>query len=460
MRCINAKRQCGGYQNDLVGYRQYGLPGAAKNFSSSMSTARKCTLPKRVPIPGTDILPEDTIPTEITLDESNALALRAFYYDFCVVSTNRNLSRGYLAGLEQMIGRLGPKSDLAKVCQAIACASHGKPGQRPQFVQRAETSYHQLLGSLARTIEESNSVNNAEPRLVAMLLGLYQMVMTNLHDHGAHEIHARGLATLLKIENSPLSLLGPIMTAQNPGLARKHKDLGIFSVPSMSEISPTLDDLLVRLGVLWQRSEESTAPLDVFTLEEECRELDQQFAKWQYFRSPEFRPTTVHKIDLDQGAQRVAVGYWPGKIDTYFDLYVAGVWNIFRAARLILLGLSTTSNGTLGNEGNSMQYIKTTNHIVGDIFASIPYHLADNLPVFVEGIGKNADVDRGRTLGGLLLMHPLYVVSKISFLPDKTREYARDCLRCIGDEMGIGQACLMADDILGKWVYDYMARLS
>ncbi|KAH7311921.1 hypothetical protein BKA65DRAFT_157572 [Rhexocercosporidium sp. MPI-PUGE-AT-0058] len=384
------------------------------------------------------------------MDESNALALRAFYYDFCVVSTNQNLSRGYLTSLEQMVNRLGPKSDLAKVCQAIACASHGKPEQRPQFIQRAETSYHQLLGSLARTIEGSDSFNDAEPRLVAMLLGLYQIVMANQHDHGVHEIHARGLATLMKIESSPLSLLGPVLAVQNPGLARKHQPLGIFSVPFLTGNSPTLDNLLLRLNLFWKGYGSSTGLHHLSKLGGEYIELDQQFARWEDCRSLDFRPTTIKKIDSDKDAKSFAVGYWPGKVDTYFDLFVASVWNIFRTARLILLAILTKVGESLRNEDNTMQYIKTANHIVEDILASIPYHLADNLPLFVEGIDGKSDVHSGRSLGGLLLMHPLYAISNMNLLPDETREYARSCLRWISDEMGIGQAGLMADAELDR----------
>jgi hypothetical protein len=129
----------------------------------------------RVPIPGTDVLPPDTIPIETSQAESNALALRAFFYDYCIISTNPNLSRGFLSGLEMMAYRLGPKSDLVKACQAVAFASHGKPLHRPQLVHKAEMFYQELLGSLAMAIESPASADATETKLVAMLLGLYQV---------------------------------------------------------------------------------------------------------------------------------------------------------------------------------------------------------------------------------------------------------------------------------------------
>lgn len=172
-------------------------------------------------------------------------------------------------------------------------------------------------------------------------------------------------------------------------------------------------------------------------------DLDQRFAEWEDFRPQDFHPTTIHGITSDQDTQKPAVGYWPGKVDTYFDLYVAGVCNIHRTARL-LLAMLIHLDGALENS-TYVHYINTATSVVKDIFASIPYHLADNLPVFVNGVTNREEIDPGRSLGGLLLMHPLYVISKMEFLDDGMREYARHCLRWIGNEMGIGQAGLMAD---------------
>lgn len=140
-----------------------------------MSIARKCSLPPRVPIPGTGLFQDDVIPSETSEAESNSLSLRAFLYDFCVVSTNKHLSKGYLSGLELMVRRSGPDSDLVKACQAVSFALHGKPLNRPKMVHKAATFYQHLLGSLVRAIQSPEVANTAESRIVVMLLGLYQV---------------------------------------------------------------------------------------------------------------------------------------------------------------------------------------------------------------------------------------------------------------------------------------------
>ena len=175
MRCIKANRGCGGYEDVAFSAFRLHEPQGANQWLSFISTARKCSMPMRVPTPGTDVLPEDTLPVETSQAESNALALRAFFHDYCITSTNPNLSRGFLSGPEMIAYRLGPKSDLAKACQAVSFASHGKPLCRPNLVHKAEIFYQELLGSLVRSIESPASTNATESKLVAMLLGLYQV---------------------------------------------------------------------------------------------------------------------------------------------------------------------------------------------------------------------------------------------------------------------------------------------
>ena len=174
MRCITARRICGGYEDGANRtFRQFdGLDGGLVPFKSM---ARKCSLPVRVSGPGTDILPEDGQPKEVSDEKVEEFSLRAFFYDYCIVSMNRSLSRGYLDGLELMLHHLGWHSDLAKACKVVAFANHGINLCRPVLTRKAEILYHDLLGSLAKAIQNPGVANNAESLMIAMLLGLYEV---------------------------------------------------------------------------------------------------------------------------------------------------------------------------------------------------------------------------------------------------------------------------------------------
>ncbi|KAI1868505.1 uncharacterized protein JN550_006421 [Neoarthrinium moseri] len=437
MRCIKAHRVCGGYEDgEFTAFRQYG-PQAIDETSpsgsspSTASTARKCSLPARVPVPNSDVLTEDAIPPETSEEESNELALRAFFYDFCITSPNANISRGYLSSIEALAHRLGPGSDLVKACQIISFASHGKPLNRPSFVTKGEFLYQDLLGSLARTMNQHSPGNFVEARLKSMLLGLYQITMATETDYGHHEAHCGGLIALMKAEQMPLSTLS----------------IGVLPGPLFVGPAQGLDSLLIGFDSLWTRQQAPLSVNDLREIRNESIALDQQFVRWQSSRASGFEPTTMGYVRQAQYGSDVSVGYWPGRIDTYFDLYVAGIWNIFRATRLLLKALIIKLSDAVTNATEPwIMHVLDVNRIFEDLAASIPYHLTENLHEFLGELTTSTEItDPGRSLGGLLLMHPLYVAANISLLSDANKEYLRKCLLWIGAQMGIGQAALLAN---------------
>lgn len=80
--------------------------------------------------------------------------------------------------------------------------------------------------------------------------------------------------------------------------------------------------------------------------------------------------------------------------------------------------------------------------------SSIPFHLTrlnevefGNDPLDIES--KLEEV--GRPVGGLLLMHPINVVAKMSIVSSELKEYAREVMSWIAREMGIGEASVLSD---------------
>ena len=180
--------------------------------------------------------------------------------------------------------------------------------------------------------------------------------------------------------------------------------------------------------------------------------LDQAFATWQESRSIDFKPWTVNSVSQPQAGSKIEVGCWLGKVDMYFDLYVAGVWNTARMARILLLDLILKlSNALNGNHNCSHEHQDSLRgvalRLVEDTISSIPFSLAEDLHIFLQDREKDSTRARmrpGIPVGGLLLMHPIYIVSRLSIVPENIREYMRDCLDWIGTNMGIGQASVFA----------------
>jgi len=79
----------------------------------------------------------------------------AFYHDYCIVSSNRALSRGFLHGLETMISKAGLESELAQACTTIALTNLGRKVEDNVYIKRAKGLYTLLLRSFRLSISDS-----------------------------------------------------------------------------------------------------------------------------------------------------------------------------------------------------------------------------------------------------------------------------------------------------------------
>lgn len=210
---------------------------------------------------------------------------------------------------------------------------------------------------------------------------------------------------------------------------------------------------MLRLGPICKDSHallsKQSAPPDqtkVNALRETARVLNRDIVQWQERQSVDFTPTTIGHIFPTDIQSRAEVGYWPGRVDIYFDFYVAAVWNVSRLARCLLVNIILESGDILNDSLTDFQDPQDLVHQVEDIIASIPYHLTMDVRSFLRGA---QDAGQGisnpeRPAGGFLLMHPIYAVSCLPTVPPEMQEYMRNCLTWIGSHMGIGQASALA----------------
>lgn len=194
-------------------------------------------------------------------------------------------------------------------------------------------------------------------------------------------------------------------------------------------------------------------------LKQDAITLDQAFAAWQASQAAEINPRAIGQVAPETPGTPPKPGYWPTRFDAYFDLYVAGVWNISRTARLLLLSLVLKLSKLLNDDLNTSRHQQDALIVLDDILASIPYHLAEDLDGIVRCGSKDKSFEPGRPVGGLLLMHPIYIASTLSIVPPDVREYLKDCLSWIGKHMGICQASLFAKVLFDPASLPFLASL-
>jgi len=130
-------------------------------------------------------------------------------------------------------------------------------------------------------------------------------------------------------------------------------------------------------------------------------------------------------------------------------VYVASLWNNYRKARLLLLNIIMRCYRRINDYANGPEIDalihKDVAELTAGIVSSIPYLLAADLQAFVEN--TNAELPPlvpGRPIGGLLLMHALYVLLTLPMVEARLKAYIRHCLAWIGTRMGIGQATILS----------------
>jgi hypothetical protein len=128
------------------------------------------------------------------------------------------------------------------------------------------------------------------------------------------------------------------------------------------------------------------------------------------------------------------------------EVYVAAVWNTYRKIRLIILNIIIRCSKRLEKRNTYHDEKIEVEELVGDMAASIPFHLSENLTTLVEQAenGFELRIIPGKSIGGLLLMHPLFITSNLSIIPPPLQSHVKECLEWIGSHMGIGQATLLS----------------
>ncbi|KAJ5136781.1 hypothetical protein N7448_005335 [Penicillium atrosanguineum] len=450
-RCVNARRTCGGYETEkALTIQEY--DGGKKIALPIRSAARKCSLPVRQRLPGTVALAKDILPKEVPDRDVDDFSLRSFLHEFCIVPSGPTVSYGFLSGIEPILRKMDDQSSLAKACKMAAFASHGIKLNRPVLTAKAEKLNHDLVASLAVGLQSNAAASKKYDVLVVMLLGIYEMIIANDARNGFHNVHASGLAALLKLKKHPILVLEALLGGKSLGSLREalpNDKEGLLAIPNGAVSTKSLDSLLISLARIGQRVK-ITATEGLMDCDEkgwlllEALNLDREFVQWNESQDQIHRPTMIGQVSKTT-ALECNVGYWPGRVDVYFDRYVAGIWNIYRAARLYLSELILNLSNGNRNPRTDPRHGQDMDDLVQGVLSSIPYHLTENLYGFLNQIDNGAPLANvGKAASGLFVMHPLHVISNLSLVDLDVRCYLKRCLLWIGDNMGIGQASVFA----------------
>lgn len=112
--------------------------------------------------------------------------------------------------------------------------------------------------------------------------------------------------------------------------------------------------------------------------------INQRLRNWAQSVPPEWQWFTAGFLDIPADVPREKFVYG-GRIDVYFDLFVATTWNFYRAIRIKVLRIALDcfdamcipSHGILA--GQRQTIIEDSQGLVDDICGSIPFHLGTKM---------------------------------------------------------------------------------
>ncbi|KAJ4417037.1 hypothetical protein N0V82_006391 [Gnomoniopsis sp. IMI 355080] len=136
---------------------------------------------------------------------------------------------------------------------------------------------------------------------------------------------------------------------------------------------------------------------------------------------------------------------YEGRVDAYADMFICYVLNWSRAARLYIRYCSLRCYAWLLGPEKDWRDTPNYSHaaalcenIIGDIIASVPYVFgATRTPVPGEKY-------QPPSLAGVFCMWPVFAAASSDFTNDTQRQFLKKTLKYITEEMGIGQAAILA----------------
>ncbi|KAK9369215.1 hypothetical protein V1509DRAFT_515848 [Lipomyces kononenkoae] len=379
-------------------------------------------------------------------------AVEAFFHDYCLDPENRQFSRGFLAGLKTLISQAKPDSTVLQATKVVGFANLGTRLGLPHLVEKARVMYSEMLRSFQLMIAHASKLNTAELLMTAVLLGFCRQIITATEDHPSnHSSHSSGIYAILATECSPLGLLRMSCEFQisNPlHISIPQRVPGILHTAALSPSVRSLDALLIDSFPLLRTAESmfsspSTLVEGLHKLLHDTRAMNEGFAKWETSQPPEWRPRTIcHRNSMPKRN----LSWVSGRVDEYLDLYVAAVWNAYRKNRLFILNNIVRCLKRLEHGRSYHEEMLQVDELISDQLAAIPFHLTANVRSFAQQLNDNQDpiIVRGRSIGGLLIMHPLYVTSHLSVVNPRIQAQVKDCLAWIGTNMGIGEAKMLS----------------
>lgn len=190
----------------------------------------------------------------------------------------------------------------------------------------------------------------------------------------------------------------------------------------------------------------------VLQLMRKAQALEEEFVQASNETDPQWHFQPAKWVDLNSDHDLTKLTEFPGRVDSYTELWTATVWNLSRVSRLIICYTILRCTAWLCSPLDyrlTPEYAKLaafSRNLIDDLIASVPTFLgsqdndmkleSQNGDSFACGEGSAA----GKGLSAVFLLWPLFTVLGSDFASDMQREWVGGRLRFVMENLGIGVA--------------------
>ncbi|PSR81736.1 hypothetical protein BD289DRAFT_438686 [Coniella lustricola] len=386
---------------------------------------------------------------------------------------------GYLDFLFPLLANI-PQSrhednPLPMAFSATAMIAFAARQKAPELLPRAESVYLRALEATFRAIGDPERARDNSTLACVTLLTTYEQLRPSRPSHQKAEAfgsHLDGAVALLKLRRQDLfqTVVGrKIFLILRALLASRSLCYGTPLDPELHNLTEALDqdvsqqrfaalslraaDLRVAVERLlggWSPShpvrEEPTRE-KVTALWHEAEALEADYRQHIASLPLAWKAMTLRYIRPEDPAIMGGIAY-TGRVDAYIDMFICYLLNWARAARLYIRYAALRCHawllGPQNDYRNTSEYAQAValgEELVADIVASVPY---------VFGAAKTTQAQHAPgqyqppSLAGVFCMWPVFAAATSDFTTDTQRAFCKRTLKYISEEIGIGQASILA----------------
>lgn len=171
--------------------------------------------------------------------------------------------------------------------------------------------------------------------------------------------------------------------------------------------------------------------------------LEAEYAAYVKALPMAWTPLTVRYMTEADPTIMAGIPY-AGRVDAYVDMFVCYYLNWARAARLYVHNIALRCRAWLAGPDADHAALPewaaarvVCRALIADIVASVPY-------VFGWAHTRHAPGSQPPSLSGLFCMWPVFAAASSDFATEPQRVFLKRTLRYVSEEMGIGQAAILA----------------